>query len=131
MDNKNLTSEELIRYKEHFSESEFWKKLKKIATKVGVKGVYYALVLFYTLTDPDTPKKYKAVIAGALGYLILPVDLIPDFIPFAGLADDWAALVAAVAFVATSITPEIKARARVKLLSWFPSASEADLGDLM
>ena len=92
--------------------------------------VYYALVLFYTLADPATPARYKAVIAGALGYFILPLDLLPDFLPFAGLADDWAALIAAVSYVISAITQQSKDRARLKLLGWFPGAGQSDLGDL-
>ena len=131
MENSNLTPEELTKYQSHYSESDFWLKLGTLAKKAGVKLTYYALTLYYTLTDPGTPTKYKAVIAGALGYMILPMDLIPDFLPFAGLADDWAALIAAVAYVASAITPDIKARARVKLHQWFPNAQDSDLGDLV
>ena len=131
MSDKNLTSNDLPQYQGNYSEPEFWGKLKKIASKAGAKLVYYALMLFYTLTDENTPARYKAVIAGALGYMILPMDLIPDFLPFAGLADDWAALIAAVAYVASAITPEIKARARVKLSQWFPHAQDGDLGDIV
>ena len=98
MENSNLTPEELTKYQKHFSESDFWLKLRTLAKKAGVKVTYYALTLYYTLTDPNTPTKYKAVIAGALGYMILPLDLVPDFLPFAGLADDWAALIAAVTY---------------------------------
>lgn len=130
MADKHLTSNDLPRYQGDYSEQAFWDKLKRIASKAGAKVVYYALVLFYTLTDPATPARYKAVIAGALGYLILPLDLLPDFLPFAGLADDWAALIAAVSYVFTSITPQNKEKARQKLLSWFPQAGKADLGDL-
>ena len=80
--------------------------------------------------DPKTPVKYKAIIAGALGYFILPFDLLPDFLPFAGLADDWAALIAAVSYVFTSISQENKDKAREKLHSLFPKAGPEDLGDL-
>lgn len=131
MADKNLTSNDLPQYQGNYSESGFWEKLRKIASKAGAKVVYYALVLFYTLADDNTPAKYKAVIAGALGYMILPMDLLPDFIPFAGLADDWAALVAAVAYVSSAITPDVKARARAKLAQWFPAAKDADLGDVV
>ena len=127
---KNLTSGDLPQYGDHYSEPAFWEKLGKIASKAGAKVVYYALVLFYTLIDPATPARYKAVIAGALGYLILPLDILPDFLPFAGLADDWAALIAAVSYVFTSISPENKAKAREKLHAWFPKAGPEDLGDL-
>ena len=34
----------------------------------------------------------KAVIAGALGYLILPIDFIPDSVPGLGWVDDVAVL---------------------------------------
>ena len=125
-----MNSNELQKYKGHFNDGDFWKKLSAIAVKVGAKLVYYALVLYYTLVDPLTPAKYKAVIAGALGYMILPLDLIPDFLPFGGMVDDWAALIAAVAYVATAITPGTKAKARLKLQQWFPNAADKDLGDL-
>ena len=130
MDNRNLTPEELTKYQNHYTENDFWLKLGTLAKKAGVKLTYYALTLYYTLTDPDTPTKYKAVIAGALGYMILPLDLVPDFLPFAGLADDWAALIAAVTYVASAITPAIKARAREKTEEWFGPIVDSQLGNL-
>ena len=42
--------------------------------------------------DKDTPKYVKAVIAGALGYLVLPVDVVPDTIAVLGWLDDVAVL---------------------------------------
>ncbi len=130
MKKTDLTSKDLVKYEGNFSEGAFWEKVKKIASKAGVKTIYYALVLYYTLTDPATPSRYKAVIMGALGYFILPYDLLPDLIPFAGLADDWAALVAAVAYVASAITQDIKNKARAKVTSWFGPVDDASLGDL-
>ncbi|MEO1942160.1 MAG: DUF1232 domain-containing protein [Campylobacterales bacterium] len=49
-----------------------------------------ALLLFQMITDPDykvDPTTYL-VIAGALAYLVVPLDLIPDFIPIGGWVDD-------------------------------------------
>ncbi len=130
MKKTNLTSKDLVKYESNYSEGAFWNKVKKIASRAGIKTVYYALVLYYTLADPATPAKYKAVITGALGYFILPFDLLPDLLPFAGLADDWAALVAAVAYVASAITPSIKEKARTKVNSWFGHVEDSSLGDL-
>jgi uncharacterized membrane protein YkvA (DUF1232 family) len=39
-------------------------------------------------TDPDTPRGVRIRLAVLLVYLALPIDLIPDFIPVLGYADD-------------------------------------------
>jgi uncharacterized membrane protein YkvA (DUF1232 family) len=39
-------------------------------------------------TDPDTPRGVRIRLVLLLGYLALPIDLIPDFIPVLGYADD-------------------------------------------
>jgi uncharacterized membrane protein YkvA (DUF1232 family) len=40
------------------------------------------------LRDPRVPRRSKILVAVLVPYLALPVDLIPDFIPVAGQADD-------------------------------------------
>ena len=40
------------------------------------------------LRDPRVPGRSKILVAALIPYLALPVDLIPDFIPVAGQADD-------------------------------------------
>jgi uncharacterized membrane protein YkvA (DUF1232 family) len=47
------------------------------------------------LRDPRVPRRHKALLLLVVGYLALPVDLVPDFIPVAGQLDD-AVLVALV-----------------------------------
>lgn len=38
--------------------------------------------------DPRVPRRSKVVIGAALAYLVSPVDLIPEFVPVIGFADD-------------------------------------------
>ena len=89
----------------------------------GLVGLPYwewmgGFLLFYVLTSPSTPLRYKQIIIGALGYFILPTDLLPDFIPGIGFADDLAAVLAVVKIVMSCITPEIKSKALAKSQSY-------------
>jgi len=47
-------------------------------------------VIFFSrlLRDPRVPRRNKILVAVLIPYLAFPVDLIPDFIPIAGQADD-------------------------------------------
>ena len=110
---------ELEQAGKHFTEEKFWDKLKKFAKKAGSSVVYTALLLFYTLKKPEVPKKAKATIIGALGYFILPVDLIPDFAIGLGFTDDLGALGLALIQVAMYIDEDIKKEAKEKVRQWF------------
>jgi uncharacterized membrane protein YkvA (DUF1232 family) len=38
--------------------------------------------------DPRLPRRYKLMLVALAGYLAMPFDLVPDFIPVAGQLDD-------------------------------------------
>jgi uncharacterized membrane protein YkvA (DUF1232 family) len=102
-----------------YSEAKFWTKLKSVSIKMGSKLVYYSLLLFYGLQDSEVPTKAKLTIAGALGYLILPIDLIPDMIPVIGFADDLAIIVYALYQVSSHISEKTKVKAYNQVKGWF------------
>ena len=99
-------------YNRHYDEDSFWKKLKHLASNVGSKVLYPALQLYFLLQAKDVPMKAKTLIVGALGYLILPTDLVPDFIPALGFTDDLTALMVALRTLNKYLTPDINARAK-------------------
>lgn len=105
-----ITSE----HEKYYSDSNFWDKIKTVAKKAGEELINNALLLYYTLQSPTTPVVQKTLIIGALGYFILPVDLISDFIPVLGFTDDTAALIAIIKNISSNITQEIKQKARDK-----------------
>ena len=110
---------DFMNYGEKYSKREFAEKISRIAKRAGAKLVYAALILYYTLQSDKVSKKDKAVIIGALGYMISPLDVIPDAIPIAGLTDDLAVLLYVLKKVWTGIDPEIIAKARERLSKWF------------
>lgn len=120
------------KYEKHFSNDRFWDKVKKTAKEAGVKVIYSGLLLFYALDSPKTSLKAKIQIYGALGYLILPLDLVPDLLPVVGYVDDLGALGLALGAVAMSIDQEVKDRAKNKLKDLFgeEAGSSPDIIDI-
>ena len=105
-------------------------KMKKKTAKAGKKIIYTVLLLYYTLQKDNVPLKTKAIIVGALGYFIAPIDAIPDFLPIMGYTDDFGALMMALATVYMYIDHEIKRKARTQLESWFGPISENDIAEI-
>lgn len=110
---------DFISYKDKFSKKKFVEKISRIAKRAGAKLVYAALILYYTLQSKSVSIKDKAIILGALGYLISPLDVMPDAIPIAGLTDDLAVLIYVLKKIWVDVSDEVKEKARTKLNDWF------------
>lgn len=110
---------DFMSYKDKFSTNGFVEKISRIAKRAGAKLVYVALVLYYTLQSDKVSVKDKAVIIGALGYLISPLDLIPDAFPIAGLTDDLTVLLFVLKKVWGDVSEDVKEKAKAKLSQWF------------
>ena len=121
---------DFMNYGGKFSKRDFAEKISRIAKRAGAKLVYAALILYYTLQSDKVSKKDKAMIIGALGYMISPLDAIPDAIPIAGLTDDLAVLIYVLKKVWTDIDPEIQEKAKTRLSKWFDEDEIAEIGDL-
>ena len=121
------TPRNLENYSDIFSDGKFWKKIGNVARKAGIKVIYCALVLYYALQSPLISSKEKLLILGALGYFILPIDLIPDFLPAVGFTDDIAALIFAIIKLNKSIDESVKEQARAKLHEWFGNYNENEI----
>ena len=110
---------DFMSYSDKFSSGDFVDKIQRIAKRAGSKLVYGSLLLYYTMQSDKVSRKDKAIIIGALGYLISPLDVMPDAIPIVGLADDMAVLVYVLKKVWSLVSDEARQKAKDKMHLWF------------
>ena len=103
------------RYGVNYSEKGLLSKLSRAVRWANAKIIYAALLIYYVLRNDAVTMADKSKIYGALGYFILPTDMVLDLIPMVGYTDDMAALMWAIHTLTKNLTPEIKAQARLKL----------------
>jgi len=86
------------------------KRLDKITLAPALKECAADVKLFFAMLRDFVTKKYPylplrvcIVVAGALAYLLTPLDFLPDFIPALGFVDDAALIALCVKFAAQDI----------------------------
>ena len=121
---------DLNKYEKHFSFNNLMQKIKETAKKAGLKAIYMALLLYYALESPTISVMDKAIIYGALGYFISPIDIIPDILPLVGLTDDIAVLAWAFNRIKHNVTDLTREKAKTKLKIWFGNFNENEIDDL-
>ena len=114
-------------YKKDYSEESFFAKLLKYAKVIGVNLVYKALQLYFVLQKPELSAADKAIVFAALGYLISPLDFLPDPTPGVGYTDDALAVALAFAKVFMYIDDEVRTLAKQKLDDIFGKGTSAKL----
>ena len=101
------------------SNQSFWAKLRKDAKRSGREVIEKGLWLYFAGMKPEVPVKARAIMLGALGYLIMPLDAVIDALGPVGYTDDLSVLMAALAVVGCYVDDDVKAKATAKLRDWF------------
>jgi uncharacterized membrane protein YkvA (DUF1232 family) len=96
-----------------FDHDGFARKVKRFLS--GVPLVTDVVAMYFCMLDPETPLWVKSIVASALGYFILPLDAIPDAIPFAGMSDDVAVFATTIKTVAKHLSAGHYEKARAWL----------------
>lgn len=107
----DMEEKDIKGYEKHFSESKFAEKLINVLCIVGEQVIVPVLLLWGVLKADSTPMAQKATILGALGYFIVPLDLVPDTLGALGYTDDIANIGYVTDLVSKFITPEIELQA--------------------
>ena len=77
--------------------------------RIVVKLPTYARIVWGLMRDPRTPVGLKGMLAAALAYVVVPVDLIPDAVPILGHADDLTVLLLTLDLFIQNAPPEVRA----------------------
>ena len=118
-DKSQITEKELRKYEQHYNDSSFLDKVTKYGKLIGINALYKAVQLWFVLQKPDVPASTKAVIMGALGYLIAPLDFLPDLMPVLGYTDDFVAITFALIKVQGYIDEEVERKSKNLLAKIF------------
>ncbi len=116
---------DIQQYVKYYDELQISDKLKIAGKKIGSKIVFYVLIMVILIGDTKIPLKVRLVFMAALGYLILPTDLVADLLPAIGFTDDIAFLTYAISNAREYITPEVKDKAKEKLGQWANTNNES------
>ena len=126
-DKSQITEKELQKYEQHYSDSSFLDKVTKYGKLIGITALYKAVQLWFVLQKPDVPAGTKAVIMGALGYLIAPLDFLPDLLPVLCYTDDIVAITFALIKVQGYIDEEVERKAKKLLTKIFGEEAVSNL----
>ena len=126
-DKSQITEKALQKYEQHYNDSSFLDKVTKYGKLIGITALYKAVQLWFVLQKPDVPARTKAVIMGALGYLIAPLDFLPDLLPVLGYTDDIVAITFALIKVQGYIDEEVERKSKKLLAKIFGEASVSNL----
>lgn len=124
---EKINDKELAKYQNKYSDASFLKKIKKYGKAIGLEAIYKALQLWYVMQRPDVPSSTKVIIMGALGYLISPLDFIPDLTPIIGYSDDLVAIAYALLQVQGYIDEALKSQAKAKIDAIFGQGTSDNL----
>lgn len=97
-----------------------WREIGRCAKSVGRASTKTVLLLWYVMRSPDTPKSEKIMLASAIAYVVLPIDLISaKRLPIIGWLDEVVSLTVAYQKVCKHVTPEMERKADELLDKWF------------
>ncbi|HWK07485.1 MAG TPA: YkvA family protein [Puia sp.] len=88
---------------------------------IGRRGISFkqeVILLYFGCRDPRTPWYARLPAIFSLIYLISPLDLIPDFIPFAGYVDDLIIVPILLHISFRLLPPDVRETSRLKAIRY-------------
>lgn len=109
---REFKPQDLNKYVPHYDEMSLQEKVGSLLGVLGETVLLPVFKLYYVLQSKYTPVRKKLYIMGSLGYFILPMDIIPDFLPsIIGFTDDIVVISYVLKLVNDNLTPELERKA--------------------
>ena len=99
---------------------QLWDKLKTYAFRAGRVATKPILTFYYVMRNAETTTLEKALIYGAIAYIVIPADLLPrKVLGFLGILDDAAVIAYVYNKISKKISVEITNKVEETLDNWF------------
>ena len=100
--------------------AQLWDKIKTYALRAGRVATKPILTFYYVMSQSETTTLEKALIYGAIAYIVIPSDLLPRrVLGWLGILDDAAVIAYVYNKVSSKITAAIRNQVDTQLDEWF------------
>ncbi|WP_094604022.1 hypothetical protein SPSIL_044500 [Sporomusa silvacetica DSM 10669] len=89
---------------------QFWALLKMVREN--------AMILFYAWRHPQTPYYLKGILTALVIYVLSPIDLLPDYLPLVGIADDVTLFTGAMLYLTNLLPAPVLTECRRQSEKW-------------
>ena len=109
--------------------TQLWDKIKTYALRAGRVATKPVLTFYHVMRDSETTTLEKALIYGAIAYIVIPADLLPRrALSILGILDDAAVIAYVYNKVSSKVTAAIRNQVDTQLDEWFSAEIIEEIG---
>ena len=109
--------------------TQLWDKIKTYALRAGRVATKPILTFYYVMHQTETTTMEKALIYGAIAYIVIPSDLLPRrALSILGILDDAAVIAYVYNKVSSKVTAAIRNQVDTQLDEWFGAEIIEEIG---
>ena len=109
--------------------TQLWDKIKTYALRAGRVATKPILTFYYVIHQTKTTTMEKALIYGAIAYIVIPSDLLPRrALSILGILDDAAVIAYVYNKVSSKVTAAIRNQVDTQLDEWFGAEIIEEIG---
>lgn len=113
-----MKTPDILRFRAFFDHDKLVQFGLQKAKHIGAKAIYQILLCYFTYKQKDTPAFVKQTLMGVIGYVLSPIDVVPDLTPVLGYTDDIGVLAYALVALSSYINAESHLEASKLMRSW-------------